>query len=74
MDLVIRSVNNLRVARHRCGLKLPTSLNTAMADTTIMCIVMESIKCLEKGSRQRQKLRLTTGSRLDFETDRMYID
>ena len=48
IDLVIMSANNLRLATPRCGLKLSTSLKTAMADTTRHSpyIAMKSIKCL----------------------------
>ena len=38
IDHVIRSVNNLRIARNSLGLKLSTSLKTAMDETAILSI------------------------------------
>ena len=32
---IVRSVNNLRLARYRSGLRLSTSLKTAMTETTV---------------------------------------
>ena len=54
-DITIKSLNNLRPARHGRGLRLSGSLLTAMAEETI---VIKSIKCLETQDRN-EKLRLT---------------
>ena len=40
IDLVIRSVNNLRLVGHRCGFKLSITMKTAMAETTVLCIAI----------------------------------
>ena len=52
--LVIRSLNNLRVARYRIGFVLPTSLKTVMAETTVLSVAMKIIEFLETRDRNEK--------------------
>ena len=51
----------MRLARHRHGLKLSTSLKMAMTETTILYLALKSIKCLKSRDRN-ETFGLTTDS------------